>query len=123
MAADSAAERRKIRVAKVIEHRMRKQLSSLIKPEESLLTKRTPSSSIRPKGIDAHEIKRERRIRNRESAIRYRQRKQSELDDCTRRISDLQRENEILRERLSKYESFSLNALIERRNTIEPAIF
>mmetsp|Transcript_108369 Transcript_108369/g.233478 ORF Transcript_108369/g.233478 Transcript_108369/m.233478 type:complete len:123 (+) Transcript_108369:73-441(+) len=122
MTTDSAAERRKIRVAKVIEHRMKKQLlGSPSKSDSGSVSRRAAAGGHRPKGMDAQEIKRERRIRNRESAIRYRQRRQSELDECALKISDLQRENDMLRERLSKYEN--LNTLTERRTAIEPAIF
>lgn len=123
MTTTTAAERRKMRVAKVLEHRMKKQLSlSAVKAEEdTVVTRRNTATGTRPKGLDAQEIKRERRIRNRESAIRYRQRRQMELDECTMKITDLQRENELLRERLSKYEN--LNAPTERRITMNPAIF
>jgi hypothetical protein len=75
----------------------------------------------RTRGLASQDIKRERRIRNRESAIRYRERRQSELNTCELRISELERETNMLRERLSKYED--LNSLNERCNPIEPAIF
>lgn len=122
MTTESAADRRKIRVAKVLQHRMQKLLlASPVKLEDAAVPRRQCAAGFRPKGLDSQEIKRERRIRNRESAIRYRQRRQSELDECALKIATLQRENELLRERLGKYES--LNTLTERRTTIEPAIF
>ena len=111
-----------MRVAKVLEHRMKKQMSLQAVKTEDTVTRRNTATSTRPKGLDAQEIKRERRIRNRESAIRYRQRRQMELDECAMKITDLQRENELLRERLSKYEDLN-NTPAERRITMEPAIF
>lgn len=49
-------------------------------------------------------VREQRRIRNRESALRYRERKQVELDMLYQRIADLESEASALRERLSIYE-------------------
>lgn len=112
-----------MRVAKVMEHRRRKQemniLATPTKIDPIIVARRTLAGEARVKGMDPQDVKRERRIRNRESAIRYRQRRQMEMDQYAETINELQRERDFLRERLSKYED--LSSLTQRCTTI-PAI-
>jgi hypothetical protein len=118
----TAADRRKIRVAKVIQQRMNKQGSDRSTDSETDCSDgggRFGSCKTK-KGMCSQDIKRERKIRNRESAIRYRQRKQSELDLLNQRILELQTENHYLKSRLGQYEQPSTHSFCY--TTMEPAI-
>lgn len=127
----TAADRRKIRVAKVLQQRGSK-VCLLSCTSRSSDNSDTDSSDIGIGGrfvstrshegvvYSSQDIKRERRIRNRESAIRYRQRKQTELELLSQRIQELESENHILKSRIIQYEKLRLP--IECHTTMEPAI-
>ena len=118
----TAADRRKMRVAKVLQQRMNKNgldRSTDSETDSSDGGGRYVSGKTR-KGMCTQDIKRERRIRNRESAIRYRQRKQSELDLLNQRILELETENHHLKTKVSQYEQQSTYSICY--TTMEPAI-
>ena len=127
----TAADRRKIRVAKVLQQRGSKVYlhsctsrssdhSDTDSSDAGIGGRFVTSRSHEGVYTTSQDIKRERRIRNRESAIRYRQRKQTELELLSQRIQELESENHILKSRLVQYEKLSLP--MECHTTMEPAI-
>jgi hypothetical protein len=108
-AAQLAAVRRRIRSSKV--HKSHAHLACKVvwKGSGTARTQasESPTSMISrgaSRGLPREIIREQRKIRNRESALRYRERRQMELDMLYLRIAELERESSALRERLRQYE-------------------
>jgi len=119
---DLCAQRRKMRVAKIAERRNVKQLSAILhspsRDMAPIIVTRKPNTH-RPANMSSEEIKIQRKIRNRESATDYRNRKRAELEHLTDRIARLEEESAQLKLRLSKYEDVDMEQ--ERCTAIIPA--
>ena len=101
----TAAARRRMRVDKVIDLRRKKREAIISDARGSSSNLKKETYFVRSTEISSSEIKEQRRIRNRESAIRYRERRQQELETLEEKVAALEKETRYLRERLSQYES------------------
>lgn len=126
-----AKQHRMERMAKLRELRRKKQFIygiTIMSDDTSSVSSSSSRSAARsatraPGGKRTKEdVRSERKIRNRESAIRYRDKRRSELEEAQQRIVQLEREKADLWIRLSKYESLNDYAQNQSCNTIA-AIF
>ncbi len=93
-----------MRVDKVIDLRRRKREAIISAARSGGSELKRAAYSVRSTELSSTEIKEQRRIRNRESAIRYRERRQNELEALEQKVAALEKETRYLRERLSQYE-------------------